>query len=237
MQFYKSQPQILLWSTLLLAAASCAPSDQSTDLNQTPLVERYAYPDSNGNNHEISVLIDSGGVKHIEAPTSDHAAVYGVGYVQTIDRSFQMYFQSMRMRGRMAENFGLLENFDTIANDKKMRTLGFEQHALWAYENLDQETQELLTAFAAGVNAAMEKLKNDNNERLPESFISAGITEVKAWTPIDSLLCWMHVPSFFNVDYQEFGPFNKYLEIYNEGGEQAVNEHFFDHYEDAEAAT
>ncbi|AHF99252.1 peptidase S45 [Halostagnicola larsenii XH-48] len=126
---------------------------------------------------EATVAVDDDGVPHVEAD-EEEAAYFAVGYLQSFDRLFQLDLQRRSMRGRVSEVVGdaLLEDDEFHVS---MDFLGAAQ-ATWD-ELADSRAGTMLSAYADGVNAAMER------EPLPLEFRLLSY-EPRAWTPVDSLL-------------------------------------------------
>jgi len=131
----------------------------------------------------VDVYRDSMGIPHIYA-TTRHDLFEAQGYVHAQDRFWQMDVWRHIGSGRLAEMFGQSQ----VETDAFLRTLGWRQIAEKEWEGLSPESQALLTAYAAGVNAYLADhggtaisleygvLKLLNSSYKPEP-----------WTPIHSL--------------------------------------------------
>jgi acyl-homoserine lactone acylase PvdQ len=95
---------------------------------------------------KVEVRVDENGVPHIKGK-DELDTVYGMGFMQGRDRTFQLLVFKHAMSGRLTELFGegLLES------DKVLRLYSYRSDE--AYERLDERDQKILQAFAAGVNA------------------------------------------------------------------------------------
>lgn len=124
----------------------------------------------------VTLLRDEHGAVHIQA-SNDRDAFYAVGYAQAQDRLWQLELQRRTARGLLSEVFGR----DSIDADVWFRTLGLCESASSAWSALSGEARASLTAYTAGVNAAMAQTRT-----LPIEF---HILDVKPepWTEIDSL--------------------------------------------------
>ncbi|MCH7989102.1 MAG: penicillin acylase family protein [Planctomycetes bacterium] len=125
----------------------------------------------------VDIERDEWGIPHIYAE-NDQDLFFGFGYAMAQDRLFQLDFLRRKGLGRLAEILGPegLE-LDTIA-----RTVGLNRIALAEWDRLPEETQNVLTAFSAGINAWMEQTR----DTLPIEF-SLLDYQPEAWSPIDSL--------------------------------------------------
>ena len=119
---------------------------------------------------------DQWGIPHIYA-TSDRDLFFGLGFAMAQDRLFQLDYLRRKGLGRLSEILGPsgLE-LDTVG-----RTVGLNRIAAAEWRRLTPEVQEILEAFAAGVNALVEE-----SEQLPIEFDLLDYRP-EPWTPIDSL--------------------------------------------------
>ncbi|GAB7017759.1 penicillin acylase family protein [Halostagnicola bangensis] len=123
------------------------------------------------------VTVDDHGVPHVEAD-DEEAAYYAVGYVQGFDRLFQLDLQRRSMRGRLSEVVGE----DLLEGDEFHVSMDFLGAAEATWDELEDTTAgTMLSAYADGVNAAMER------EDLPLEFRLLDYAP-REWTPVDSLL-------------------------------------------------
>uniref|UniRef100_UPI002869E39B penicillin acylase family protein n=1 Tax=Deinococcus sp. TaxID=47478 RepID=UPI002869E39B len=123
----------------------------------------------------VTITRDQWGVPHIRA-ASDADAVYALGFVHWQDRAWQMEFQRRVAQGRLAEVLGAA----ALPQDKFLRTWGFQKAAESALPALQPRTRQLVSAYTAGVNAAMAQ------GRVAPEFRILGFTPA-AWTDVDSL--------------------------------------------------
>jgi penicillin amidase len=142
----------------------------------------------------VEVLRDRWGVPHLYAG-DEHDLFFAQGYVHAQDRLWQMEFNRRVSSGTLGEILGpgLLEA------DRYLRTIGLRRAAQRDWEALDHETRELLSAYAAGVNAFLA----GNRDRLPLEFLLLGV-DPAPWTPVDSL-SWGKLMSLnlsFNHPYE-----------------------------------
>lgn len=121
---------------------------------------------------------DDRGIPHIFAANEpDLFFAYGVAMAQ--DRLFQLDWLRRRGSGRTAEIVGK----PGLEYDLVVRTVGLQKTAEGEWSRLPHSTQEVLTWFAAGINAVIEQSRGN----LPIEFDLLGY-EPERWTPIDSLV-------------------------------------------------
>lgn len=103
--------------------------------------------------NEVRVSLDSWGVPHIEAENSQDL-FFAQGYVEARDRFFQMELARRGAEGRLAEVFGEVASAsDRLARRIRIGALARRQ----AVSEFDAEEGTALTAFADGVNAALDQ--------------------------------------------------------------------------------
>ncbi len=160
------------------------------------LATLLAFPSGAAADGGVEILRDPWGTPHVFADT-DEGALFGLGYASAEDRFFQMCFHRLIMQGRVAEVFGDLgDDGQALNNDQQMRTLGTHRAARAIAENLDQETRQLLQAFADGVNAYAAA----NSDDLHYLFDKYEF-DPEPWSPADSILAWWHlVGGFWRID-------------------------------------
>ena len=135
---------------------------------------------------EVEVIRDEHGIPHLYADT-DADLVRGQGYVQAQERFFEMDVRRHVTSGRLAELFGEA----ALPTDKTIRTMGWRRVAEQELALLEPDTRDLLTAYAAGVNAYLDD--HDPSEIAVEYGVLAlsGLDyEPEPWTPVDSL-AWL----------------------------------------------
>lgn len=125
----------------------------------------------------VTVARDRFGVPAIAAQSKTDA-IRALGYVTARDRLFQMDLLRRKSAGRLAEIFGEA----ALAHDKKQRVYGFEQVARRAVSQLPIDQVELLVAYAAGVNSAI-----DHMTVAPFEFLLLNYRPDR-WRPEDSML-------------------------------------------------
>lgn len=128
-------------------------------------------------NQPVDIHWDTYGVPHIYADNK-HDLYYSLGYTHAQDRLWQMTLNQMAAEGRFAEFLGK----DLLSYDKLQRTLGFWRVAQKIEQTLSDSTKEKLQAYAAGVNAYVEK----HSKSLPIQFALADIDPIP-WTITHSI--------------------------------------------------
>ena len=124
----------------------------------------------------VSVMRDRWGIPHIRAQASDEDAVYALGFVHAQDRLWQMEFQRRIAQGRLSEVLGKA----AFLQDKFLRTWGFYRAARASLPALSARTRTLISAYTAGMNAAI-RLK-----KYPLEFTVLGF-QPEPWTDVDSV--------------------------------------------------
>jgi penicillin amidase len=119
---------------------------------------------------------DDYGVPHVEGE-SEAALYFGVGYAQAADRLLQLDLVRRTARGRLSAIAGER----TVESDELYLQLDLPRAARASWTLLEDETRRMLSAFADGVNAYIER------ETLPLGMQLLG-DEPEPWTPVDSLL-------------------------------------------------
>ncbi len=126
---------------------------------------------------DATVRRDEWGIPQIEAD-DEQAAYFTVGYVQGIDRLFQLDLQRRQMRGQLSEVVGEA----TLESDRFHVSMDFVGAAEATWAALEgTEHAERVQAYVDGVNEAIE-----GNE-LPFEFRLLEY-EPEPWTPVDTML-------------------------------------------------
>jgi penicillin amidase len=126
----------------------------------------------------VEILRDGNAVPHIFAG-SDLDAYFALGWLHAEDRLFQMEMQRRTGAGRLAEVVGEAG----LRTDRYMRTLGFYRQAEASYHAMAPEVRDALDAYAAGVNAWLERRRGP----LPLEFQVLRF-EPEPWRPADSIV-------------------------------------------------
>jgi penicillin G amidase len=126
---------------------------------------------------EVKIIRDKWGVPHIYA-ANQHDLFFAQGFVQAQDRLYQMEVWKRAGQGRLAEIFG--EKF--VERDAAARRLRYRGSMQKELESYAADTQAILSAFTAGINAYIASRKNDP----PPEFRLAGFAP-EPWKPEDCL--------------------------------------------------
>lgn len=127
----------------------------------------------------VEIVRDHYAVPHIYAQT-ELDAYFALGYVHAQDRLWQMEMQRRLGSGTLAEILGAR----ALDQDRFIRTLGIRHIAAENLRHLDASTQQILAAYARGVNAYLEE-----GRMLPPEFMLLHCAPAM-WTPVDSLV-WL----------------------------------------------
>jgi penicillin amidase len=119
---------------------------------------------------------DTNGIAHIRAFT-DYDAVFLNGWVHAQDRLFQMDENRRTASGTLGELLGS----PALSSDIQLRTLGLRRAAALSQLEYSPRLNELLGAYAAGVNAWVA------SNPLPPEYAAVEITQFEPWTPLDSI--------------------------------------------------
>lgn len=120
-----------------------------------------------GLTEEVAISRDSMGVVHIFGET-DRDVFFASGYMQALDRLFQMDLVRRQAMGRQSEVFGA----STLSEDRTLRALDLTRWGRASAERLHEENPEaygLLVAWTAGVNTRIEEVLAGEAE-LPYGF-------------------------------------------------------------------
>ena len=126
----------------------------------------------------VRIERDGHGIPHIVA-ANERDATFALGYTHAQDRLWQMEINRRIAAGRLAEALGE----GALDTDKFLRTIGIARTAQSIYQNLDAEHRDLLDAYAAGVNAYLNK----RGGPLPPEFFLTRAPKPEPWTPADSI--------------------------------------------------
>lgn len=148
------------------------------------LLLRSSLPDSRGEiavpglGAPVEIERDADGLVIIRA-ASEADGYFGLGFAHAQDRLFQMEMMRRFGAGRLSEVVGAA----TAALDRTMRVLGLYRLAEANFDLLLPEVRSAIEAYAAGVNAFLEK----RGGLLPPEFLLLR-HEPEPWRPADSLV-------------------------------------------------
>lgn len=134
-----------------------------------------------GLNAPLEIVRDNANVPHIFGE-NDADVYFGLGYAHAQDRLWQMTMLRRTAQGRLSELFGQR----TVGIDKVIRRFDIYTLAVRSVAAQDQQTQDALTSYAAGVNAWLEEVNSGARGRgAPEMWLFPHA--VAPWQPADSL--------------------------------------------------
>lgn len=123
-------------------------------LFRRPLAQTSGVRRLTGLNHDVEIVRDRWAVPHIYAKDL-HDLFFAQGFVHAQDRLFQMEFWRRAGAGRLAEVLGP----PAVDADRWFRVLGLRRVAEQDVALLDDETREVMLAYASGVNAFIDSGK------------------------------------------------------------------------------
>lgn len=129
----------------------------------------------------VEIVRDNANVPHVFGQ-SDADVMFGLGYAHAQDRFWQMMMLRRTIQGRLSEVFGAR----TLDIDGLIRRLDLYAAAQSSVSAQDARTQEMLLAYAAGVNARITEVGERALGRgAPEMFLFN--QPIAPWTPADSI--------------------------------------------------
>ena len=134
-----------------------------------------------GLREQVSIRRDERGIPYVEAK-NDEDLYFGQGYAIASDRLWQLDLFRRTARGELAEILGAGPNNLVLEQDKQHRTLGFAKVAEAEFAQASPQSQKLLEAYAAGVNAYINSL---GPKTLPSEFQILKY-QPQPWRPADS---------------------------------------------------
>jgi penicillin amidase len=134
-----------------------------------------------GLHHTVRVQRDRWGVAHIYA-RDQHDLFFAQGFVTAQDRLFQMELWKRAGQGRLAAILGP----SAIQRDINARRLRYRGDMAEEYRSYAADTQEILAAFTAGINAYIADIQHPGHPGLPVEFRLAGF-KPERWKPEDCL--------------------------------------------------
>ena len=135
----------------------------------------------------VEVYFDTYGVPHVFAENDDDM-FFVAGYLGARDRLFQMAFMKYTYTGQLSR----VVNDTLFAEDKFLRTLGFESIAEKTLEKIPKELLSHLQKTCDGINAYAQSL---SPAEYPLEFKLIGIEELPTFEPKDiaglsTLMAW-----------------------------------------------
>ena len=144
-----------------------------------------------GVKEEVDVVFDDNRVPHVFAK-NDNDAYFAQGYLVAHDRLWQMEFYTLAASGRLSEVVGER----ALELDRYNRRIGMADAAKKVYENGKKNAifNDVLNAYAAGVNAYIKQLKYKN---LPVEYKIIGY-QPEEWSPYKTILMMMNMRNVLN---------------------------------------
>ena len=181
-KFFSFVTLILALATVALSQA--APREASANLEvraKAALAQLRGSLHVPGLQQSVRVQRDRYGVAHIYAQ-NEHDLFFAQGFVVSQDRLFQMELWKRSGQGRLAEILG--PSF--VQRDVNARLLRYRGDMNAEYKSYAPDTQQILEAFTAGINAYMESIQKLGAIGLPIEFQLAGF-KPEPWKPEDCL--------------------------------------------------
>jgi penicillin G amidase len=188
------KPRLICLGVLILSAAinagAQAVPDPARDTAPRPGLESRAQATLStvrgslkvaGLEQPVNVFRDRWGVAHIYAQ-NQHDLFFAQGFVAAQDRLFQMELWKRSGQGRLAEVLGP----SALPRDINARLLSYRGDMKAEYESYAPDTQRILEAFTAGINAYIERRLLPGGPGLPLEFQLAGF-KPEPWKPENCL--------------------------------------------------
>lgn len=126
----------------------------------------------------VKIWRDENGIPHVEA-ANELDMYWGQGYAHAIDRGMQLLFMRILGQGRVSE---LLDASDeSLQIDIFFRRMNWYGHAQEQISACDDNTQQILDSFCAGINAGLA-------EKVPWEFKTLLGYQPEKWQPEDVML-------------------------------------------------
>ena len=156
----------------------------------------------------VEVLFDDYGVPGVFAQ-NDSDMFKVAGYIGARDRLFQMAFMKYAYKGQLS----LVVNDTLFAEDRFLRTLGFEKTAKKTFDKVPPEIMKHLEDTCYGINAYVESL---SPSEYPLEFKLLQIKELPVFEPLDiialsTMMAWelqggWDSELFFGAINEQLGP-------------------------------
>ena len=142
-----------------------------------------------GLSDEVTVVTDKDGVRHLTA-SDDFDLARAQGFVHCRDRFFQMDATRREVSGDLAELLGVGE----IGSDIQGKIIGLRRAAQRSLDAAPTRFQDLLQAYADGVNACLA------TQPLPPEYALLELTSARPWNPVDSLAIGKGIAASLSLD-------------------------------------
>ncbi len=157
---------------------------------------------------DVEVFFDDYGVPSVFAE-NDSDMFKVAGYIGARDRLFQMAFMKYAYKGQLS----LVVNDTLFAEDRFLRTLGFEKTAKKTFDKVPPEIMKHLEDTCYGINAYVESL---STSEYPLEFKLLQIKELPVFEPLDiialsTMMAWelqggWDSELFFGAINEQLGP-------------------------------
>ena len=157
---------------------------------------------------DVEVFFDDYGVPSVFAE-NDSDMFKVAGYIGARDRLFQMAFMKYAYKGQLS----LVVNDTLFAEDRFLRTLGFEKTAKKTFDKVPPEIMKHLEDTCYGINAYVESL---STSEYPLEFKLLKIKELPVFEPLDiialsTMMAWelqggWDSELFFGAINEQLGP-------------------------------
>jgi penicillin amidase len=196
---------------LLLALAGCGDDDGpgttnddagTADAGPPTRVEDLAVAETltvAGITGRVEVVQDDRGMWHVYAETVEDA-LRAEGFLMARDRMGAMEFVRRSVEGRLAELASSVAP-QLVGIDTDARWEGHVRNAREVLATLEPDELALLEAFSDGVNAYVERVRNDD-EGLPDGVSDiVGRETLTDWTPLATLSIARYQAASLSFDY------------------------------------
>jgi len=161
------------------------------EIRNSSVPKKFEEVRSKNINAQVDIYTNKQGIPHIIA-TNDEDMFFAMGYFHARERLWSICHSKIIAEGRAAEFYG--ENFFQL--DLYMRTLDLRKIANELYENANDETKNVLTAYTNGINSFIE----NNINRLTFEFGASDFLPEK-WHPSDCFLLQRYFAFLLNPNF------------------------------------
>lgn len=143
---------------------------------------------------EVTATTDPWGIRHITAATP-HDVFFAQGYFAAVDRLFQIDWWRRQGLGLTAEVLGP----DYVERDRAARLLLYRGDMDAEWRSYGDRARDTVTAFVAGINARIDRTRDDP-DLLPPEFALLDYTPGR-WAPEDVVRIRFH-GIFMNIEQE-----------------------------------
>ncbi|MEM9105901.1 MAG: penicillin acylase family protein, partial [Pseudomonadota bacterium] len=129
----------------------------------------------------VTIERDENGVPHVTGSSVEDVFA-GLGFAHAQDRLWQMEVARLAAQGRLSEVFGE----PTIGSDIWLRSMGFYEASVAAYDLLPEDAQQAVNAYSDGINAWLNRENRTFASKLPPEFVILR-HEPEPWEPAHTL--------------------------------------------------